>query len=244
MTWNVKRFTNLMKGLETIASPFLPPSKRPLDTSGVTPEQIGAYIGGYGADVVALQEVWVAAEAPRIQEAANQVRRAAGKPEYNLVKGPDHIPSVLFELPADPALRPDESQSGLFILTTRKVRASGTLVYDSCKGDDSFKAKGALWARISTDEETPANLSCWANESPGSNCPPHPSGDHYVDVFTTHMNNDEPYACTVPEVYAALSLAYSGIGGPFFAGLVGILGMHCTNDADTPLGQDSCRLRC
>jgi hypothetical protein len=226
MTWNVKRFTPFMQTLEDIASLVTPL----LDTSGVSDTAIGNFIGDHPTDVVALQEVFRSYSAEAIQVAANQRRALAGLPPYQLVGPIDFGPSILTNLTPDPFLRqPDETQGGTYILTSRRVMLTGYRVFTACKGEDCLKAKGVLWARISTDPPD-AGVPC----DVGVSCPPKPSGDHFVDVFATHMNGPDPIACGIAGVATALSAISWNVVGSFF-GAVAADNWHCTTPVDDVL---------
>jgi hypothetical protein len=90
---------------------------------------------------------------------------------------------------------------------------TGYEVYSTCKGEDCFKAKGVLWARVSTDDFA-APGACAATGQP---CVAPPSGDHFVDVFVTHLQAPDPIACKVGPVATALSAAYASVTGTFFS---------------------------
>jgi hypothetical protein len=203
MTWNAKRFTPLMQTTEDLANLA---SAGLLDTSDLTDQEIGTFIGQQGADVVALEELFRAEGAKAIADAANQVRLANGLPPYEVVGSSDLAPSILQSLPGDVSLRPDETNGGVYLLSARRVIRTGYRVYDTCKGEDCFKAKGVVWARVSTDPPE-AFEPC----DEGLPCPMPASGDHFVDVFATHLNGPTPLVCVFPEVGAAYAATWAAL---------------------------------
>jgi endonuclease/exonuclease/phosphatase family metal-dependent hydrolase len=225
MTWNVKRFTALMQRVEDLASVV---SSELLDTSGIGDDQIATFIVDQNVDVVALQEVWRSKSALKIRDVANELRRARGLPEYTLVNSSDLAPSILGELAAQVSLRPDETHGGTYILSARTVMQSGYEVYTDCKGEDCVKAKGVVWARISTDPPS-AYTAC----ETGLPCrEPTASGDHFIDVFATHLNAPTPYVCAVPLASALLSSVYGSLNGGWFTALTAD-NFHCLADSLT-----------
>ncbi len=187
-TWNVKRFTAAMHVVD----------KEGFDDSLVDDADIGRFLVSY--DVVVLQEGWDTAKVKAIRDAANAARAQEGLPPFQLY-GP-----VEFDYD-DPPLReklgrnlsfppnyPNEGQGGLFVLSHWPKIDGDFRVYSQCKGEDCLKPKGTLWVRLWINPPTDLSDQCQAlydqyagDFPPPSGCPLPPSADHYLDVFTTHL---------------------------------------------------------
>jgi hypothetical protein len=62
-----------------------------------------------------------------------------------------------------------------------------------CRGEDCLKAKGVMWTRLALNHPELADPTCLKGR--GTSCDKPPSGDDYVDVFTTHLQADDPMLC-------------------------------------------------
>ncbi len=205
MTFNVRRF----------ASPGL---KGPF--TSVASGDIGKFVAPL--DVVALQEGWDESEVKAILKYANLERAALGKPPFDLHGPVDFNPSLskaieqtvgTTALCAWSTIQPGSSKEGkcetsgthggLWVLTSLQLAMSGREVYDKCKGEDCFRAKGVQWVRLLLNPPEIENHACHGEFFDGvvkqSGCEPLGSGDHFIDLFNTHLQASSPELCETLE---------------------------------------------
>jgi hypothetical protein len=140
-------------------------------------------------------------------------------------------------------MTPPQNQRKTAHIQTRQLRksyhlpakAQGQWVFQDegkpyCRGDDCLKAKGVQWVRLNLNPPGGPASTCnhtlklegttGASEIAAS-CPPSPSGDHYVDIFNTHLQaNNSPickyYLDKAKDVLASLiALKKAGTWGLF-----------------------------
>ena len=200
-TFNVRRF----------ASPGL---KGPF--ASVAAGDIGKFLAPF--DVVALQEGWDDTDVKTILKYANLERAAVGKPPFDLHGPVDFNPSLskaieqtvgTTALCAWSTIQPGSSKEGkcetsgthggLWVLTSLPLAMSGGEVYDKCKGEDCFRAKGVQWVRLLLNPPEVENHGCHGEFFDGvvtqSACKPLGSGDHFIDLFNTHLQASNPQLC-------------------------------------------------
>lgn len=201
MSFNVRRF----------ASPGL---KGPF--ASVDSGDIGKFVAPL--DVVALQEGWDDVQVKTILKYANLERAALGKPPFELHGPIDFNPSLskaieetvgttvlctkaAFEPGASKEGKCETSGShgGLWVLTSLQLAMAGREVYDMCKGEDCFRAKGVQWVRLLLNPPDVENQICHGEVFDGvvtqSSCDPLGSGDHFIDIFNTHLQASNPEVC-------------------------------------------------
>ncbi|MBI3201323.1 MAG: endonuclease/exonuclease/phosphatase family protein [Myxococcales bacterium] len=205
MSWNVRRF-----GSPGLKGPF----------AAVDSGDIGAFLAPY--DVVALQEGWDRVAVDAIHSSANQKRTTLGLPPFALHGPIDFNPSLTkaieqsvgtVGLCAWATIQPGSSKAGkcettgthggLWVLTALPLAQSGRHVYSQCKGEDCFRAKGVQWLRLYLNPPTVENQGCHGEFFDGnviqSACKPLGSGDHFIDLFNTHLQASGPQLCDVLE---------------------------------------------
>lgn len=172
MSWNVKRFTGFMSGVESLSGNDTFPDNE------VNPADIGRFLAEN--DIVGLQEGWDKDEVYGIRDAANERRAALGLAPYELYGPLDWGPSTLLpkELGELGVEMFDETQGGVWILSRfpAAIKNQGH-IFDACRAEDCLKAKGVQWVRL------------WLGAPPPDcvdRCEAH--GGEYIDVFNMHLN--------------------------------------------------------
>jgi endonuclease/exonuclease/phosphatase family metal-dependent hydrolase len=216
MNWNVKRFTSYMTAVEYVGLQTQNGPGSTLVTSNISSKEIGEFIGAQRADIVGLEEVWSQDAAAELLAAANQRRSKYGLAPYEMVTPPEFSPGVVQLLPKDSLLRFDETHGGTYIFTSQRILQTGSRTYTACQGEDCFKSKGVTWARISTDPPPPPGRC-----GEGGACQLPPSGDHFVDVFVTHLNAPKSELCKVVRAswQQGLTDLVNQVPGPFQAAI-------------------------
>lgn len=177
---------------------------------------IGDFLAPF--DVVALQEGWDDVQVKTILKYANLQRAALGKPPFDLHGPVDFNPSLskaieqtvgTGALCAWSTVQPGASKegkcetsgthSGLWVLTSLQLAMAGREVYDKCKGEDCFRAKGVQWLRLLLNPPEIENHACHGElfdaQVTQSSCEPLGSGDHFIDLFNTHLQASNPELC-------------------------------------------------
>jgi len=243
MSWNVRRF----------ASPGL---KGPF--AAVGSGDIGEFLAPY--DVVALQEGWDKGAVETIHDHANQKRKALGLAPFALHGPIDFNPSLTkaieqsvgtVGLCAWATIQPGSSKEGkcetsgthggLWVLTALPLAQSGRQVYSDCKGEDCFRAKGAQWVRLYVNPPTSENQACHGDVFDGvvtqSGCDPLGSGDHFIDIFNTHLQASSPQLCdalALDSLAEVKNLVLTASVSPYAA--VGLLALQALVSADLNCG--------
>jgi endonuclease/exonuclease/phosphatase family metal-dependent hydrolase len=182
LSWNVKRFTSYQHTQEGLFKTLT--DADPFDDSQVSGETIGKAIAGY--DVVALQEVWESDQATVIRDAANAVDPT--RPYFMIGPVQRVIPKDI--LPSLKSVMGDRT-GGVYILSRYPIAAMGQDVFNQCVGEDCLYPKGFLWARIWLGAPDQAYVDCMKDQKekpPDETDCRMPSGTHYVDIVTTHLN--------------------------------------------------------
>ncbi|MBX3199259.1 MAG: endonuclease/exonuclease/phosphatase family protein [Labilithrix sp.] len=228
-TWNVHRFSPFMRTVLSLPNAF--------DDSTVPVEDVGDALATY--DIVGLQELWDPDQALALIAAAN-ARRAtlsAGDPDrylpgpYYVYGPPNHPPNVLGQTLGTSGFPDNSSDGGTYILSVYPFAATDYKVYDSCRGEDCYKAKGVQWARIALGAPNAKNQDCRVLDSEDGEipdgCRDKPSGDLFIDVFNTHLHA-EPAVCEAPALLAQLAAAmtFAPVQAPFF-GLLAQSEFYC-----------------
>ena len=145
-------------------------------------------------DIVALQEVWQAADAQKIADAANAVRASQNLKPFH-VYGPVDMTPGWHQLIVQTVDAFKETQGGMFVLTPFETAEQGNLVFtsDDCRGDDCFRAHGVQWLRLVVDDPGFTGLKC--RDGSTQNCAKPPSGDDYVDFFNVTLQSEDPPTC-------------------------------------------------
>jgi hypothetical protein len=186
MSWNVRR-----SKMSSLGGPY---------TNAVDDEAIGRYLALN--DIVALQEGWNLDMMTRVLGFANARRATYGLPPF-VANGPVDFELSTFKsvvaMVAGPVIGNEGSTGGLWVYSSLPVASEGYHSFKACKGEDCFKAKGVQWVRLLLNPPSPKNSGpgCkpWSTDSPASGCDFPPSGGHYVDVFNTHLQADNPRLC-------------------------------------------------
>ncbi len=184
MTWNVRR-----SSISKLAGPF----------SQTTDDAVGTWLADK-ADVIGLQEGWNQVMMAQVVNRVTIQRAQLGLEPFYLYGPPDveggWFKDMLSNLGGIVAGGNEGSSGGTWILSKFPIGPHGFHVYsaDACKGEDCFKAKGVLWARIMLNPPTPANTNCSVFK--GGTCGPPPSGDDFVDVFDTHLQATNTDVCS------------------------------------------------
>jgi hypothetical protein len=181
MSWNVRRF-----GSDTFSPAF----------DAVSEAKIGAFLALN--DVVTIQEGWDHDEVLKVLDGANAVRTAAGLPKFELT-GPGNFSSEKSALLTKVVSTVSSTTGGIYVMSHLPVVSQGYQAFPAktCRGEDCFKAKGVLWTRLALNSPDTANPACVKGSVAGTaGCPKLPSGDDYVDVFSTHLQADKPMLCS------------------------------------------------
>lgn len=197
MSWNIRRFkSDLFKG----------------EFSSVTNKDIGKFLALN--DVVAIQEGWDTQSVFEIWKEANLVRTAHGLPPFQTPYGPPHFTFSewlgVTERISEEVLGEPETQGGLWIFSHLPAKQTGQYVFQPngnkayCQGEDCLRAKGVQWVRLNLNPSDGPGTDCNHPEKSGSrkrpiekpnHCQYSPSGDHYVDIFNTHLQAGNTTVC-------------------------------------------------
>jgi len=213
LSWNLAHWGTWYEWLLNSGSPF-----KHVDLS-----DMAAIMKDY--DVVAVQEMWSTHDARRLLDEIN-ARRPADK-QMTMTR-PIDIPSSvltrvkdsLFANYADlfTSLLAD-TQGGVFIYSRFPVVESNHIIYSDCRGEDCFKAKGALHVRLAlrppgSGSESLEACSGSQGAPPGRGCPADPTGEMYVDVYDTHIQAGGKSLCTTGTIKSFLGeLAFQALDG-------------------------------
>ncbi len=177
----------------------------------VTPEKIGQFLDEQGADIIAIQEGWDSVQVKAILTKLNTLRKARKVPEMKAY-GPLDFDRA-FHLAVQETTggifageTSGETHGGLWIFSPlESVRDDGHVFTpgEACRGEDCFKGKGVQWVRLLLNPPTLTNTICRQTVTVGdvsqeisAKCPLPPSGDHYIDIFNTHMQASGTTLCT------------------------------------------------
>jgi hypothetical protein len=180
----------------------------------VSTQDIGNFLHEKGADIIAIQEGWDEAQVKSILAALNLRRKAEGK-SVMMAHGPGdfeqswHWAITGFTGSFLAGEDPYATHGGLWIFSPFESAQVDHHIFtptEACRGDDCFKAKGVQWVRLLLNTPNTTNTFCrqtvnWAStqvEIP-ARCPLPPSGDHYIDVFNTHLQAENPPLCKFQE---------------------------------------------
>jgi endonuclease/exonuclease/phosphatase family metal-dependent hydrolase len=143
------------------------------------PEDVAKAI--YAKEVVCLSEMWSNDDIDDLLTEVNELRESEGMKDFEYVGVESDYHDVANLWDGD----------GIMLLSARPIIATDEIAYDECSGVDCLADKGAIWARVLIDGGEPTN------EMPGN-------ADNFVDVFCTHLNNnDTDTSMTVSDPKAA-----------------------------------------
>ncbi|MCU0654196.1 MAG: hypothetical protein MUF64_02545 [Polyangiaceae bacterium] len=202
MSWNLRRFGG------------------PLASDGfgkVSNKEIGEFLAPY--DIVAIQEGWDRDAIFEIFAAANEKRKqlqqqSPDEPYEPFLEpvGPvdfqTDLQKILYQAGQIPGLEFTGTNGGLWIFSRFRRAIGDSHIYDACRDEDCFRAKGVQWARFNINPVP--SVTCRPpefgaiGEISAKNCPLPPSGDHYVDVFNTHLQASGTAICSAQEKVAYL----------------------------------------
>jgi hypothetical protein len=160
------------------------------DFTEVKPSEIGAFLANN--DIVAIQEGWDAEEMEKILDGANTARAKMELPKFRLY-GPVDYGNARSSVISEVVSWATETQGGLWVMSHFNAGAKASKIYDACRGEDCFKAKGVQWVRLMLQD--PANIDPECLKGVPKSCDKLPSGDDYVDVFNTHLQASAPLMC-------------------------------------------------
>lgn len=196
MSFNVRRFySDSLKG----------------DFKKVTPEKIGQFLDEQGADIIAIQEGWDSVQVKAILTKLNTLRKARKVKEMKIY-GPVDF-NRAFHLAVQETTggiftgeTSGETHGGLWIFSPLESARQDGHVFtpgEACRGEDCFKGKGVQWVRLLLNPPTLTNTACRQTVTLGdrtfeipAQCPLPPSGDHYIDIFNTHMQASGTTLCS------------------------------------------------
>lgn len=193
MSWNIKR-----SSIGALGGPF----------QEVEDAEVGKFLADK-ADVIALQEGWNIEQVEAIVKAANERRATLGLAPLAAYGPNDAVDSAWRYVvgAVGGGFTAEGTSSGLWVLSALPVAATGFKKFSTCKGEDCFKAKGVMWARLMLNPPNGVNDSdacaqrIWPNKTgslgrhEGRGCGSPPSGAEYIDVFTTHTQSPAPEMC-------------------------------------------------
>jgi hypothetical protein len=209
MTWNIRRF-----GDDTQSPGF----------DAVPEDEIGKFLAKN--DVVTIQEGWDDDEVNKVLDAANTARADAGLPKFHLI-GPGDFGAAKQAILTTVVSALESTAGGLYVMTHLPVVGSGYRAFPSsmCRGEDCLKAKGVMWTRLALNNPETADPTCLKGR--GTSCDKPPSGDDYVDIFTTHLQADDPLLCGADfqAIKAAIltNLALLDVAPPFTTVLAALM---------------------
>ena len=178
----------------------------------------------YRYDAVGLQELWTEEEAVLLLKLVNRLRRAEGLEPMRSYGPPvwsdedrEAIEARVREAEAEGErveARTD-ANGGVYLFTSLPVLAHSFMVYEACRGEDCFKPKGALWARLGLHPTLGRACEAALKEPCGAPA----TGDEFVDVFVTHLQAKKPKLCVTGTaadygvVVGGGALAGAAVGG-------------------------------
>lgn len=132
------------------------------------PADVAAHV--FRKEVVCLEEMWSNSDVKSLLDELHTLRAAEGWNDFE-VAGLD----ADFEQGLNPY-----DDDGVILLSARPIVQTGTLTYSACAGpaSDCRADKGAVWARVLIEGGEPTV------ERAGN-------ADNFIDVFCTHLNNDD-----------------------------------------------------
>jgi hypothetical protein len=181
MSWNLRR----LGALDTT------------DFTEVKPADLGKFLAKN--DIVAIQEGWDAEEMEKILDGANAERTALGLPKFHLY-GPVDYGNARSSVISEVISWATETQGGLWVMSHFNAGAKSYKIFDDCRGEDCFKAKGVQWVRLMLQDPETLDPECLKGVP--KSCDKLPSGDDYVDIFNTHMQASEPLMCIFDDDWA------------------------------------------
>ncbi len=196
MSWNIHRFKS-----DSLQEDF----------KYVTNASIGRFLALN--DVVAIQEGWDSKAVEEILQHANIRRKENGLPPFNKYHPPQVVTpqkQKFLEHASSKILGENEVHGGTWIFSHLPAKAQGQWVFQDegkpyCRGDDCFKAKGVQWVRLNLNPADGPAAKCnldfksevlQGTKPDSASCPLSPSGDHYVDIFNTHLQANNSPVCT------------------------------------------------